>query len=112
MDGVDISDSGLGGTDLSNTVVVGGVVLSFDAGKELEGLEEVGLVVLSTDFHEVVLAFSLTVLALEVPFTGAGCGLSGVTIWVEVDGSHIKEAFGLHGVLEVSGNLVSASWAL
>ena len=70
------------------------------------------VVVKSTSFKKVPLAFSFSVLALEVPLTIRSGSLSSVTIWVKSDIGHIDKIWRFNSFLEVTGNHSSASWAL
>ena len=57
------------------------------------------------------MAFSLTVLAGEIP-SGRGLGLVGITVWHEVKSGHVEESIGLDGISKGGGDSLLASWAL
>jgi hypothetical protein len=107
----DVGDLVIGAALVGNALIVSSDIVALHAVHEIEGLHRAFDQVDSASLDEVELALSSSMLASELP-PRSGLGLSCVSIWPEVDLSHIKESVCFHCFREGICNHLLAAWAL
>lgn len=107
----DVGDLSRGSALVGNSLIISSDIVELHAVHEVERLHWALDQVLSASLDEVVLALGSSVLAREIP-SGSGLGLSSVSIWPEINFSHIKETISFHCFSKGRSNHFLAAWAL
>lgn len=108
---VEVSELSFGSTLGGNTLVIGSSIKSLDTVQEIEVLDWALNKVLCAGLEVVVLALGSSVLASEFP-SGGSLLLVSISVWPEVELSHVQESVSLHSVGKGSSDHLLAAWAL
>lgn len=110
-DFVEVFDLSFVSTLGGNTLVIGSSIKSLDTVQEIEELDWALNKALGAGLEVVVLALGCSVLASEFP-SGGSLLLVSISIWPEVEVSHVQESVSLHGIGKGSSDHLLAAWAL